>query len=76
MRNSVNVDINTMTIQIAKSPNIVNFSAFMAALLPWVPEAFLAYGGNFRCWPKADKPESALEKSLAPRVQLSRPPCK
>ena len=41
----INIDINTMTIQIAKSPNRVNFSAFMAALLPWVPEAFLAYGG-------------------------------
>ena len=50
--------------------------------LPWVPEVFLACGGNFRCWPKAEatsgearvtiktwqKPETALEKSLAPRV--------
>ena len=57
------------------------------SVLPWVPEAFLACGGNFRCWPKADtslavgrsherqvtiktwqKPETALDKSLAPRV--------
>ena len=46
-------------------------------LLPWVPEVSLLCGGNFRCWPKADtssavktsqKPETALEKSLAPRV--------
>ena len=63
--------------------------------VPWVPEVFLACGGNFRCWPKADtslavgrsherrnreknarvtiktwqKPETALEKSLAPRVR-------
>ena len=22
--------------------------------LSWVPEAFVARGGNFRCWPKAD----------------------
>ena len=22
--------------------------------LPWVPEVFLACGGNFRCWPKAE----------------------
>ena len=22
--------------------------------IPWVPEVFLACGGNFRCWPKAD----------------------
>ena len=50
--------------------------------LPWVPEVFLACGGNFWCWPKAEatsgearvtiktwqKPETALEKSLAPRV--------
>ena len=56
----------------------------------WVPEVFLAYGRNFRRWPKADtvsrsrekklfervtvktwqKPETALEKSLAPRVGL------
>ena len=22
--------------------------------IPWVPEVFLACGGKFRCWPKAD----------------------
>ena len=22
--------------------------------ISWAPEVFLAYGGNFRCWPKAD----------------------
>ena len=22
--------------------------------VPWVPEVFLACGGNLRCWPKAD----------------------
>ena len=22
--------------------------------VPWVPEVFLACGGNFQCWPKAD----------------------
>ena len=48
-------------------------------MLPWVPEVFLTCGGNFRCWPKAEatrvtiktwqKPKTALEKSLAPRVQ-------
>ena len=26
----------------------------MAALVPWVPDVFLACGGNFRCWPKAE----------------------
>ena len=48
----------------------------------WVPEVFLACGGNFRCWPKPrarvtiktwQKPETGLEKSLAPRV--SYPNC-
>ena len=47
--------------------------------VPWVPEVFLARGGNFRCRPKADtasavEPETALEESLAPRVcPLGRP---
>ena len=27
--------------------------------LPWVPEVFLACGGNFRCWPKADTSSAA-----------------
>ena len=44
--------------------------------LPWVPEVFLACGGNFRrprgvtikTW---QKPETALEKSMAPRVQCT-----
>ena len=27
---------------------------FSWVLLPWVPEVFLACGGNFRCWPKAN----------------------
>ena len=30
--------------------------------LPWVPEVFLACGGNFRCWPKADT-SSAVGRS-------------
>ena len=59
-----------------------SFSLKAYNYLLWVPEVFLACGGNFCCWPKADKssavgwktwpcwqkPESALEKSLAPRV--------
>ena len=31
-------------------------------IIPWVPEVFLAYGGNFRCWPKADT-SSAVGRS-------------
>ena len=34
----------------------------LAVNLPWVPEVFLACGGNFRCWPKADT-SSALGRS-------------
>ena len=30
--------------------------------VPWVPEVFLACGGNFRCWPKADT-SSAVGRS-------------
>ena len=30
--------------------------------LPWVPEVFLACGGNFRRWPKADT-SSAISRS-------------
>ena len=30
--------------------------------LPWVPEVFLACGGNFRCWPKPDT-SSAVGRS-------------
>ena len=55
--------------------------------VPWVPEVFLAYGGNFRAEgryifgrrpkPRAvmktwQKPETAVEKSLAPRVRAKR----
>jgi len=29
-------------------------SELKACGLPWVSEGFLACGGNFRCWPKAD----------------------
>ena len=29
--------------------------------VPWVPEFFLACGGNFRCWPKADTSSNLTE---------------
>ena len=32
------------------------------SVLPWVPEVFLACGGNFRCWPKANT-SSAVGRS-------------
>ena len=35
---------------------------WVSLTLPWVPEVFLAYGGNFRCWPKADT-SSAVGRS-------------
>ena len=30
------------------------FSQQKVVLIPWVPDVFLASGGDFRCWPKAD----------------------
>ena len=32
--------------------------------IPWAPEVFLAYGGNFRCWPKPHRNRKPREKSL------------
>ena len=36
------------------SVDIVKRILALATLVPWVPEVFLACGGNFRCWPKAE----------------------
>ena len=33
---------------------IVVLGLLAVGYVPWVPEVFLACGGNFRCWPKAD----------------------
>ena len=43
--------------RVACTPALL-FSVF----LPWVPEIFLACGGNFWCWPKADT-SSAVGRS-------------
>ena len=40
-------------------------------LLPWVPEFFLARGGNFRCWAKADT-SSAVGRSRDKNFHFSR----
>ena len=37
-------------------------SPYFGFKIPWVPEVFLACGGNFRCWPKADT-SSAVGRS-------------
>ena len=42
--------------------NATKFALMTSSLLPWVPEIFLACGGNFRCWPKADT-SSAVGRS-------------
>jgi len=36
-------------------------NSVFASSVPWVPEVFLACGGNFRCWPKADTAEDLTE---------------
>ena len=50
---------------------IIVMFIFTKFMLPWVPEVFLACGGNFQCSLKSDTSidqETALEKSLAPTV--------
>ena len=85
-------DSNNATLQLYSIWNSMQVILWVTSHLPWVPEVFLACGGNFRCWPKADtssavgrsheqfarvtiktwqKPETALEKSLAPRVLVT-----
>ena len=40
---------------ISPTRNVVCIYAHMPMhTVPWVPEVFLACGGNFQCWPKAD----------------------
>ena len=74
-------DSNNATLQLYSIWNSMQVILWVTSHLPWVPEVFLACGGNFRCWPKAEatrvtiktwqKPETALEKSLAPRVLVT-----
>ena len=45
------------------------FNLAFTACLPWVPEVFLACGGNFRCWPKAEA-TSAGTQGTACRTSL------
>ena len=37
-----------------KHPEVTIFEITASLSLPWVPEVFLACGGNFPCWPKAE----------------------
>ena len=32
----------------------LQIKSLLVCSVPWVPEVFLACGGNFRCWPKAE----------------------
>ena len=45
------------------------------SFLPWVPEVFLACGGNFPCWPKAEATsgEAARKTSGTERCFLPSP---
>ena len=40
---------------------------WVANTLPWAPEVFLACGGNFRCWPKADT--SSVQIPICPSLR-------
>ena len=37
---------------------MLGFFALIYKPLSWIPEVFLAYGGNFRWWPKAEATSS------------------
>ena len=39
-------------------------------VLPWVPEVFLACGGNFRCWPKADTSSAVGRSQTGNRARI------
>ena len=45
-----------------KNSGLPGFDPWSLRHLPWVPEVFLASGGNFRCWTKADT-SSAVGRS-------------
>ena len=47
------------------------FPAVADQSIPWVPEVFLACGGNFRCWPKAET-SSAVGRSHERRSREKR----
>ena len=42
---------------------VVETSVTVNNNIPWVPEVFLVYCGNFRCWPKADTSSPRAAKS-------------
>ena len=44
------------------TPKRINLAESSADIIPWVPQVFLACGGKFRCWPKADM-SSAVGRS-------------
>ena len=47
---------------------LILFWWLLSHVIPWVPGVFLACGGNFRCWPKADtssdSPDSGIQIAL------------
>ena len=67
---SSNISLNITDNWNSFIPSPIFKNIYFSWSIPWVPEVFLACGGNFRCWPIKtwQKPETALEKSLAPRV--------
>ena len=47
---------------------LILFWWLLSHVIPWLPGVFLACGGNFRCWPKADtssdSPDSGIQVAL------------
>ena len=58
-----------------KHPEVTIFEITASLNLPWVPEVFLACGGNFPCWPKAEATsgEAARKTSGTERCFLPSP---
>ena len=46
------VPVQKLSGRVGKKPQLTIPSFLLNRSLPWVPEVFLACGGNFRCWPK------------------------
>ena len=43
--------------------------------VPWIPEVFLACGGNFRCWPKTDTSSAVGRGNRASEVSGTQGTC-
>ena len=62
LNKTCNDKTNVIKAKIVVQQNTYRDDSLGWLTLPWVPEVFLACGGNFQCWPKADT-SSAVGRS-------------